>query len=163
MASRIYRVKWPSQCPGPACPKAFFSNCRLIANGLIERLGAEFGVVGESPPTRKLPQNACNVRLATNPPRTPKIGASRGSKRTSPCLSSVDFLCQGRSVDPRLKVRSKSVAAGKSMLQLRHAKYATRSIDEYARNDGTLFRSTTSGPGEPRERTKAWALNDRRH
>src|SRR5450631_614714 len=25
MASRIYRVKWPSQCLGPACPKAFFS------------------------------------------------------------------------------------------------------------------------------------------
>ena len=53
--------------------------------------------------------------------------------------------------------------AGKSMLQLRHAKYATRSIDEYARKDGALFRSTTSGPGEPCERAKAWALDDRRH
>jgi hypothetical protein len=68
-----------------------------------------------------------------------------------------------RSVDPRLKVRSKSVVAGKSMLQLRHAKYAMRSIDEYARKDGALFGSTTSGPGEPRERAKAWALDDRRH
>lgn len=42
------------------------------------------------------------------------------------------------------------VVAGASMLQLRHAKYATRSISKNARKDRTLFRPTTSGPGKPR-------------
>jgi hypothetical protein len=55
------------------------------------------------------------------------------------------------------------VVAGKSMLELRHAKYATRSTDNYARKDGTLFRPTTSGPGESRQRAEAWTLDDRRH
>jgi hypothetical protein len=49
------------------------------------------------------------------------------------------------------------------MLQLRHAKYATRSINEHARKDGTLFRPTTFGPREPRQRAETWALDDRRH
>ena len=46
------------------------------------------------------------------------------------------------------------------MLLLRNAKYATRSTNEYSRKDGTLFRPTTSGLGEPRQRAEAWALDD---
>jgi hypothetical protein len=49
------------------------------------------------------------------------------------------------------------------MVSLRNAKYATRSTNEFARKDGALFRPTTSGPGEPRQRAEAWALDDRRH
>ena len=55
------------------------------------------------------------------------------------------------------------VVAGECVLQLRHAKYATRSIDEYPRKNGALFGPTTSGSGEPRQRAEAWALDDRRH
>ena len=66
-------------------------------------------------------------------------------------------------VGTRLKVRSKSVVASESMLKLRHAKYATRSSGRSARKDGALFRPTASRLGEPRQRTEAWALDDRGH